>query len=695
MQRRDDDYPRPDFDRSHRWLSLNDIWDFAPDPEDRGRGEGWAQDDDRPWPNHIAVPFPWESPRSGVGCQRLPVGWYRRTIARLAAWAGERTILHIGAAMYSCQCWVNGVPLGEHTGGYLPFSFDITDALQDGNGLLTLRVAAPLDKRFIPHGKQHSQPPDDYDGCCFTPSSGIWQPVWLEGRPATHIERLDLRPTADLSGIDIRVKVAGPRRNEAQLRVSVPDHGSRMIELTNGEGAITFPIANPQLWSPREPHLYTVDAGLNGADGEDRVRVYTGLRRIETRGDRILLNGEPVYLRGVLDQGFWPESGHAAPNAGALRRDVELALAAGYNLVRKHIKFEDPRWLHWADRLGLMVWAEPPCTGRFSPAAIDRYEAQLRPWIARDGNHPSIVLWGLYNEEWGLDWRVGEDAERQNAVERAYDRLHALDDSRPIIDNSGWWHVKTDILDWHYYDNDVRRWAAVTAALANDAETWFGHGLGVDHWYETQLSVAGRDHAGLPLMNGEYGGGDTARERGWHLRWQTQELRRHPAMVGYIYTELFDIEHELCGIYTDTRMLKDLDCDPAAVNAETVVIFDTVPERRGCDLVTSDGNITVEVRISHQGPEPLAGWVVWGWDMAAPVGRVACAVAPFEASAPLTIVCALPPGIEQDRLHVWVSDQADTRRASAYLDVVHDEIERSPSTAAPSAPAATARADGA
>lgn len=670
-----DDYPRPDFDRSHRWLSLNGDWDFSPDPDDRGLDENWARDASRRWPLRITVPFPWESPRSGVGYQQLPVGWYRRTIARPAAWADERVVLHVGAAMYACQCWVNGELLGEHTGGYLPFSFDITDALRDGEGVLTLRVETPLDKRFIPHGKQHSQPPDDYDGCCFTPSSGIWQPVWLEGRPATYVERLDLRPTADLASIDVDVRVAGPRRDEAHLIISVPDHGSRTIDLTNGAGTLTIPIDRPRLWSPRQPHLYEVEARLTSADGEDRVRGQTGLRRIETRGDRILLNGEPVYLRGVLDQGFWPESGYAAPDGAALRRDVELALAAGYNLVRKHIKLEDPRWLSWADRLGLLVWAEPPCTGRYSREAIARYEAQLAPWTARDGNHPSIVLWGLYNEEWGLDWRVGEDTERQQAVERAYDRLHALDDSRPIIDNSGWWHVKTDILDWHYYDNNIGRWAQVTEALANDAATWFGHGLGKDHWYETQLSVEGRDHGGLPLMNGEYGGGDTALERGWHLRWQTQELRRHPEMVGYIYTELFDIEHELCGIYTDARVMKDLDCDPAAVNAETVLIFDTIPLHRGCDVVTSNGNVRIDVRVSHQHPEPFSGELAWGWDRALPVGRVTCVVAPFEISAPMTLTCTLPAGVNHERLHVWVSDQSDARPASTYLDVVRGEGE--------------------
>ena len=175
-------------------------------------------------------------------------------------------------------------------------------------------------------------------------------------------------------------------------------------------------------------------------------------------------------------------------------------------------------------------------------------------------------------------------------------------------------------------------------------------------------------------MNGEYGGGDTTLERGWHLRWQTQELRRHPELVGYIYTELYDIEHELCGIYTDDRVLKELDCDPAAVNAATVLIFDVLPDHRGSDVVTSDGTIRVDIRVSHQEPEPLAGMLHWRWDAGEPVGGVACEVAPFEVSAPMTVSCALPPGVEAQRLNVWVSDPSGRRRASAYLDVARERV---------------------
>ncbi len=665
------DYPHPDFDRSHRWLSLDGAWGFHADPDDRGREDGWERGHD-PWPERISVPFAWESPLSGVGHAWLPIGWYRRSIVRPVEWAGERTILHIGAAHYQCTAWLNGRPIGAHTGGYLPFSFDITEALEEGRGELVLRVEAPIDKRFIPHGKQRSRPADDYDSCAFTASSGVWQPVWLEGRPATYVAGVELRPSAELDAIHARVTLAGPGVGGATLSLQIAGHDARVIRV--GDTPVvttTLPVRDPQPWTPRAPHLYDVAVRLRSADGEDRVGAYTGLRRIETRGNRLLLNGERLYVRGVLDQGYWPAGGYTAPDDTALRRDVELTLAAGYNLARKHIKLEDPRWLYWADRLGLLVWAEPPCVGRYSPEAIARFEAQLGPMVARDGNHPCIILWGIYNEEWGLDFRLARDREKQEAVERAYAGLKALDRSRPIIDNSGWWHVETDVLDWHYYDNDVRRWGEVTTALVADATTrWQSFQFDRAPFAEMQLSVADKEHAGLPLLNGEYGGGRTTAERGWHLRWQTQELRRHDAVEGYIYCEICDVEHERCGVYTANRAPKDLGCDPAVINAETVIIFDLVPDGPGRDVIAPDGAIDVAVRLSHQGPRPIQGTLTWAWEGTGRLaGKEPVAVRPYELTAPLPIRCSVPGDRPHARLDVLLSDAEGHLVASGFLDV--------------------------
>jgi beta-galactosidase/beta-glucuronidase len=664
------EYPRPDFDRSHRWLSLNGVWDFMADAADEGLGAAWQQSGKARWTENITVPFAWETAASQIAREWLPVGWYRRSLHVPVEWLQERVILHFGAVHYSCQIWLNGRAIGEHTGGYLPFSFDITDALEEGQGELIVRVEAPLDKLAIPHGKQRSRPVDDYDGCAFTASSGIWQSVWLEGRPATAIEQVQLRAGDDLASITVQVALAGPHLSTAELLLQVEEQPEQAIAV-EGRSTITLtlPVENPQLWTPQTPHLYHVTLRLTSEDGEDRVGCYTGLRRIETRGNRLLLNGERLYLRGALDQGYWPDSGYTAPTDALLRQDVELALAAGYNLIRKHIKFEDPRWLYWADRLGLLVWAEPPCVGRYSPEAIVRFEAQLAPMVERDGNHPGIILWGIYNEEWGLDWRTAQDKEKQEAVSRAYDLLSGLDASRPIIDDSGWSHVKTDVLDWHYYDNDIRGWNTTTTALVNDMSSWFGHQLAVDNWYETQLSLPDTDHGGLPLMNGEYGGGSTDVERGWHLRWQTQELRRHDAVSGYIYTELCDVEHELCGIYTAQRQLKPLGCNPAHVNAETVIIFDLVPVRPGLDYVAKQPDIEVTVRLSHQGTQPLAGRLIWSWEGSGQEEAVALEVAPFTITDSIPVRAQLPAGQAKGRLIVRFGDGEGVDHAYEFLDV--------------------------
>jgi beta-galactosidase/beta-glucuronidase len=664
-------YPRPDFERSDRWLSLDGPWAFAPDPLDHGRRDGWEQPGRAPAERVITVPFAWESPASGIGTHWMHVGWYARHVELPAAWTEARTILHIGAAHYATEVWLNGKSVGRHSGGYLPFAFDLTDALRDGEGDLVIRVEAPVDKRFIPHGKQHSRPRDDYDDCCFTPSSGIWQAVWVEARPATYVETLQLRAAAGLNAIEVRVTVAGPHAAEATVTVEVPGEGRQAVVFDSaGHGRAIVTIAAPWRWSPASPRLYDVVARLESPDGSDLVRGYTGLRSIEARDGHLFLNGERLYVRGVLDQGYWPRTGYTAPDDGALRRDVELTLAAGYNLARKHIKLEDPRWLYWADRLGLLVWEEPPCVGRFTAQATAVFEDQLERMVERDGNHPCTILWGIYNEEWGLDFLTEQDEARRAAVRRAYDKLARADGSRPIIDDSGWSHVKTDVLDWHYYDDDIRSWAAVTAGLATDALSPFGHQIGPRQWYETLLSVTGSSHEGLPILNGEYGGGATDFERGWHLRWQTQELRRHDGMDGYVYTEIFDVEHELCGIYTADRRLKVLGCDPADVNADTVIIFDLLPLRPGCDIVVEGASLDFDVRISHRGPRAIMGVLACGWEESGEtISEIQLSIRPCEITPPVHVTCPIPSAIRHGKLVARLLDGEGRQVARAFLDM--------------------------
>lgn len=660
------EYPRPHFDRSHAWLSLNGAWDFARDPDGSAVHDALTADDSR-WGERIVVPFAWETEAAGPRAHWLQWGWYRREIAAPEDWSGQRVVLHFGAVHHIASVWVNGTLVGEHEGGYTPFEFDITDALDaDGRGTLVVRVHAPADKREIVHGKQRSIPRDVYDVCAFTPSSGIWQPVWLEARPATYVAGLALRPSEAFDAIEVTVEIGSSSSSSASLTAVVA--GGRPVTVEAADPAqpvsVRLPIASPRLWSPADPHLYDVTVTLESADGTDRVGGSTGLRRVETDGDQILLNGERLYVRGVLDQGYWPRTGITAPDDQAFVTDLEIARAAGFNLVRKHLKLEDPRFLHHADRLGILVWAEPASTGVFTPAAVARFEAQIEPMVRRDGNHPSVVIWGLYNEEWGLDWDVPGDTLKQEAVRRAYDLLKALDPSRPAVDDSGWSHVATDLVDWHVYDEFPDGWAAKVRALLADGKPGFPVPIGPGVLVEKLLMADGGTVPAVPNLNSEFGGGLTSVERGWNLRWQTLELRRYDGLSGYVWTELYDIEHETAGIHAFDRGTKDDGGNPPRqTNAVTVAVPDVTPLAPGCDFVAADGGVEFDVLISHHGTEPVELTVVpvWGaalqpFDPSVHVLRdrpgPTAKVQPFRVSEPLRIRERIPSGVEAARLHL-------------------------------------------
>ncbi|MBY8879651.1 glycoside hydrolase family 2 protein [Actinacidiphila acidipaludis] len=663
------EYPRPHFDRSHSWLSLNGAWDFTPDPGGTA-AHHLSSHGDAPWPHTVTVPFAWETEASGVSLQWLEYGWYRRTVTVPGTWAGQRTVLHFGAVHHMARVWVGGVLVAEHEGGYTPFECDITDALAGRTSATVLvRVWAPTDKRAIVHGKQRSIPRDDYDDCAFTPTSGIWQPVWLEARPATYLEAVALAPAPGLDAITADITVTGPAAAQSRLTVRLDDGPALRTVTPDAEGraTVTLPIASPRLWSPDDPFLYGVSVLLESADGSDRVAATTGLRQVETDGPHLYLNGERLYVRGVLDQGYWPGTGMTAPDEAAFVTDLELARAAGFNLVRKHLKLEDPLFLHHADRLGMLVWAEPASTGRWSPEAADRFAAQIEPMVRRDGNHPSIVIWGLYNEEWGLDWDVPGDPAKQTSVRQAYGLLKSLDASRPVVDNSGWTHVATDLVDWHIYDETPAGWSAKVRALLVDGARSFPVGLGGGRVVQKRVMADGGPAPAVPNLNSEFGGGKTSVERGWNLRWQTLELRRHDVLSGYVYTELYDIEHEMAGLFAFDRSRKDLGGhDPLETNAPTVLVADVEPAAPGRDLITgTDRKVAFDVRISHHGTAPFEGSVaaVWGPalgagaelgagddSLSAPAGPVRAE--PYRLSAPVRIAAVLPEGAGAARLHL-------------------------------------------
>jgi beta-galactosidase/beta-glucuronidase len=691
-------YPRPDFDRSARWLDLSGAWEFARGTVSDTGGDavsdtgGDAARAPAPDGYHesIVVPFPWESSASGVAAAWLERAWYRRTVDVPPSWAGERVILKFGGVHHRARVYVNDALVGEHAGAG-PFECDVTDALSKvGGGLrgtLVVGVEAPNDKRDIAHGKQRSIPAADYDSCSFQPSSGIWQPVWLEPRPATFLRQVRIEPAEQLDGFEVDVRVAGPSAAGAMLTVSLEGTETRVTAEAGPDGTarLGLQVPAPRLWSPDDPHLYRVLARVESPDGIDEVTCTAGLRRIEVTGEEIRLNGRRLYLRGVLDQGYWPGTGLSAPSPEALRRDLALARGAGYNLVRKHLKLEDPRWLHFADQAGMLVWAEPPSTSRFSPESVAAFCQGLASLVERDANHPCIVIWGCFNEEWGLDWRVSDDPARQQAVAQAVDLVRGLDGSRPVVDNSGWTHVGGDLIDWHYYEADLERWAKNVDALVTDEAAEIPVALHPDTVTMKPLmarvgpaSTRPRTEQ-RPNLNSEYGMGFTSVERGWYLKWQTQELRRHSSLAGYVYTELYDIEHEMAGLLAADRSAKDLgNVSPADVNAETVLVLDVVPVGPGIDLELPGREVSFTVRCSHHGDAPARGRLRWDWQPhlapapvlePGPAGGLPLSAEPFVLSEPVQVTAELPPGWIAGRLRLWLHDEA-TVLATTSLDVV-------------------------
>jgi beta-galactosidase/beta-glucuronidase len=448
------------------WASLNGAWDFARDPEGR-----WRHPGDVEWEGTIAVPFAPESPASGIGDTGFyRACWYRRTIERLGD-GGDRVMLHFGAVDHIATVWIDGAYVGTHEGGYTPFAFDVTDRLASGSAELVVRAFDDPSDLAKPRGKQDwlLEPHSIW----YPRTTGIWQTVWLEPVPPTAIGHVRWTPNMERWEIGCHVRVDGVARDDlrlhAVLRVGPELLADDVYSVVAGEVHRRIALSDPGiddyrnvlLWSPRSPTLIDVALTLLDRDGRvlDAIRSYTALRSVSVQGDRMVLNGRPLHLRMVLDQGYWPETGLTAPNDAALRRDVELAKAMGFNGVRKHQKVEDPRYLYWADRLGLIVWSEMPSPYRFTRTAVERLTREWMSVIDRDYSHPCIAAWVPFNESWGVPNLPDIPAER-HFVESLYHLTKTIDSTRPVIGNDGWESVATDVIGIHDYEEEPERIAA-------------------------------------------------------------------------------------------------------------------------------------------------------------------------------------------------------------------------------------------
>lgn len=507
---------RPQLLREH-YRDLSGPWGFAHDDEDRGLREGWQ--DGRELGQTITVPFPPESPDSGIADTGFhPVIWYRRLLSAEDLDAagfrtGRRLLLHFGAVDYRATVWLDGTLVGEHTGGHTPFAVDLTDAIGAGtDGIYTLVVRALDDPEALsqPRGKQDWQ--RDPHAIWYHRTSGIWQPVWLESVPDVYVTDLWWRSdeTTGTASVQIRLNRAVP----ATLAVRIAHQGRELAQVSVKTAAscavVHLPLAGQEngqgyedlLWSPASPTLLDAWVRVEPEEGEhDAVASYLGLRCVGSGDGAFGLNHRPLVLRSVLSQGYWPSSHLAAPSADALRREAELIAELGFNAVRVHQKVEDPRFLFHADRLGLLVWGEMPAAYAFDERAIAATTEEWTAAVVRDRSHPSVVTWVPLNESWGVQ-HLAVRPEQRAFAESLYWLTKALDPDRLVISNDGWELTSSDLWTIHDYEADPqvlrRRYDGGDAALRAL--------LGSIGPAGRALRLPGAADVGQPVMLTEFGG---------------------------------------------------------------------------------------------------------------------------------------------------------------------------------------------
>jgi beta-galactosidase/beta-glucuronidase len=556
---------RPDFRRAII-ENLVGLWQFAFDDEDCGLAERWFVGSHN-FPLTINVPYPHQAQLSGIGdTNHHKVVWYARKFTIPKSFAGKRVLLHLGAVDYACTVWVNGVEVGQDEGGYLPFCFDITAALRPGENALVVRVFDDPRDAAQPRGKQH--PSGEVNRWHYTHITGIWQPVWLEAVAKARIDNFRITPRIAPKGVDMVIKLIGAETGEVGAKVFDGNQliGEAIAKVTDGIAKLAVDLPNAELWSPEQPNLHDVTLQLS-KDGAvvDSVDTYIGLRTVGIKGDQFLLNDKPIWLNMALVQGYWPEGLYVPKNVDDYIRDIEFLQQLGLNGIRMHQKVEDPRFLYLCDKMGLIVWGEMANAGEgcFTERAAQIADRLWERVIDRDYNHPCIVTWVYSNEHWLHD--TYDDQATVAHYAAAYDRLKANDSTRPIIDNSGYLHVKTDIMDFH--SSDV---AAVRDWVENGN---FTRNLG------PRMVGTEKPYEGQPIIASEWITPRNDFEAADETFYQDYEnivitMAESGLFNGHCYVQLNDIENECNGYLTYDRRWK---VDPqriAAIHARAKQIYE-------------------------------------------------------------------------------------------------------------------------
>jgi hypothetical protein len=701
-------------------LSLDGPWDFLYVADDRQMEPATVRS--------IDVPGPWQAQFADLR-MRAGTAIYARDFDVPVGFKNGRIFVRFGAVFHHTRAWLNDIPIGEHQGGFLPFAFDITEYVVEGRNQLKLRVESPTDNPTlypdaplgeIPFGKQS----------WYGPLSGIWQGVRIERRHRDHVARMRILPDLATGKVRATIFFHAPIEVATSLTVSVtgPDGqaGAAATEkLAPGdeEVSLTVQVADVRAWSPEKPNLYQLGVALEQAGTAiDAKAEAFGFRTVETRNGRIWLNGEPIFLRAALDQDYYPDSICTVPSVAFLEDQFRKAKELGLNCLRCHIKAADPRYYEVADRIGLLIWTELPNGGVSTERSRVRKERLLKGIVDRDGNHPSIIIWTIINENWGVD--LVHDADHRAWLKRTFHWLKGYDPTRLVVDNSPLapsFHVETDIADYHFYaayPDNRRAWDAFVDELSSRA-SWlfspegdavikgdeplmcseFGN-WGLPHpddlrdadgkepwWFETGhdwgegvMYAHGIENRfvdwSLDRVFGDLRGFVEAAQ--WQqyraLKYEIEVMRRRPALAGYVITEFTDAHWECNGLLDMRRNVRVFHHDFAAINADLIII------PRWERLTYWDGEpLRVDLTVSNGAGPLLEGCAVEAVIGGSTVSRYPVQTLPSGIVADLGFIdipLPVPKRSRRYRVEFLVRDGTDAVLARNHLDV---SVHRRPS----------------
>ncbi|MCR8655729.1 glycoside hydrolase family 2 protein [Paenibacillus endoradicis] len=564
------EYPRPQYVREV-WVNLNGEWSFEFDDENRGSKEHWELGGQK-FTREIQVPFAYQSQLSGIADPDFhDIVWYSRSLEIPKDFTNKRIMLHFGAVDYEATVWVNGHQVAYHEGGHTPFHADITDVLQDKDNVVVVKVIDFSHDVTLPRGKQYWL--SDSASIFYTRTTGIWQTVWMEAVSEVHLSKVKFTPHIDSNEIEMDFfvdRIAAWSQLELQVDISF-----------NGEAIVsdTFQLKQQQSkrriglhdfndhglgrwWSPENPNLYDVAFTLMlGGKVVDQTTSYFGMRKVSVDNGLLCINNRPYQMKLVLDQGYFPDGNLTPPSDDAIKRDIELTKEMGFNGARKHQKIEDPRYLYWCDRMGLLVWGEAANAYQYSNEYVRKFTKEWQEAMDRDYNHPSLVVWVPLNESWGVP-NIKIDALQQQHAMSMYYLTKSLDSTRPVISNDGWEMVETDLYNIHDYE---WREEVLRARYATVDSTITARPANRD------LSVGGHTYRNQPILVTEFGGISYKKSEweGWGYSGASNDedfIQRLEAVIkpmqdskvvqGYCYTQLTDVEQEINGLLTYDRQPK-------------------------------------------------------------------------------------------------------------------------------------------